>query len=291
MSGPIRKLACALAGLLAMAAHGTAHADDRQEARLLVATEVLDELRGQRDQMIPENLLQRAYGVAVIPSVTKVALILGGRRGSGVLVVRDSRGRFTNPVFINLTGGSVGWQFGAQETDIVLVFTTKRGIEGIADGKLTLGAGASVAAGPVGRQAEAAAGVNAEVFAYSRSRGLFLGVALDGTAISIDNKSNSGFYGKSDVLPSEIMSGAVTTASENARRFLSALAKSTGESASGVTGAAPVQGAAAGGATVTPVQTPPPSQTPSPAQAPAPVPGNARSFPMEDPSPGKEPPR
>ncbi len=126
-----------------------------------MATEVLEELRGQRDTLIPERLLQQAYGVAVIPAVTKVALILGGRRGSGVLTVRDSRGHFSNPVFINLTGGSVGWQFGAQETDIVLVFTTKRGIEGIADGKLTLGAGASVAAGPVGRQAEAAAGPNA----------------------------------------------------------------------------------------------------------------------------------
>ncbi|MEO8314435.1 MAG: lipid-binding SYLF domain-containing protein [Pseudomonadota bacterium] len=278
MTRSIRKFACAGVVLLAMAAQGTAHADARNEAKLLVATEVLDELRGQRDQMIPENLLQRAYGVAVIPSVTKVAIILGGRRGSGVLVVRDSRGRFTNPVFINLTGISGGFQFGAQETDIVLVFTTQRGIEGIADGKLTLGAGASVAAGPVGRQAEAAAGTNAEVFAYSRSRGLFLGVALDGTAISIDDKSNRNFYGKKDVLPSEIMSGAVATESENARRFLAALARSTGESATGVTGATPAAADTAASTKVTPVQGPAPA-------------GDVRTFPMEDPAPGKEPPR
>jgi lipid-binding SYLF domain-containing protein len=281
---PIRKLSCAVVALLALAAHGIAHADAREEAKLLVAAEVLDELREQRDTLIPERLLQQAYGVAVIPDVTKVALILGGRRGSGVLTVRDSRGRFSNPVFINLTGGSVGWQVGAQETDIVLVFTTKRGIEGIADGKLTLGAGASVAAGPVGRQAEVAAGTNAEVFAYSRARGLFLGVALDGTAISIDTRSNRSFYGSRDVVPSEIMSGAATTESENARRFLAALAKSTGESATSV--AAPAAGnAGASSTTVTPVQ------GPAPAPAPAPTSGGVRTFPMEDAAPGREPPR
>jgi lipid-binding SYLF domain-containing protein len=278
MSRSIRNFSLSLAALLAIAAQGTAHAQAREEARLLVATEVLDELRGQRDQRIPEHLLQRAYGVAVIPSVTKVAMILGGRRGSGVLVVRDSHGRFTNPVFINLTGGSVGWQFGAQETDIVLVFTTKRGVEGIADGKLTLGAGASVAAGPVGRQAEVAAGANAEVFAYSRSRGLFVGVALDGTALSIDNKGNRAFYNKRDVLPSEIMSGAVANESENTRRFLAALAQSTGESATATISS----GGPAPAVSSTPV---------APAQSPAPASSEVKTFPMEDPAPGKEPPR
>jgi lipid-binding SYLF domain-containing protein len=283
MTGSIRKLSCAVIALLAMAAQGVAHAEARQEAKLLVATEVLEELRSQRDQAIPENLLQRAFGVAVVPSVTKVALFLGGRRGSGVLVVRDSRGRFTNPVFINLTGISGGFQFGAQETDLVLVFTTKRGVEGIADGKLTLGVGASVAAGPVGRQAEAAAGTNAEVYAYSRSRGMFLGVALDGTAISIDTKSNRAFYGTREALPSEIMSGAVTTDSENVRRFLGALAKSTGESASATSGAATAPDSA-------PAGSPGVSAPPAPAAAPEPAPG-VRTFPMEDPTPGKEPPR
>jgi lipid-binding SYLF domain-containing protein len=274
MTLSIRTLLCSL--LVAVGAHATARAQAREEAKLLVAAEVLDELRDQRDQMIPERLLQRAYGVAVIPSVTKVAFVLGGRRGSGVLVVRDSRGRFTNPLFVNLTGGSVGWQIGAQETDIVLVFTTRRGIEGIADGKLTLGAGASVAAGPVGRQAEVAASTDAEVFAYSRARGLFAGVALDGTAITIDNRGNGAFYDKNKVLPSEIMSGAVTHDSENARRFLGALAKSTGESAAATTTAGAPPGAttapaSAGGATHT---------------------GNeVKTFPMEDPAPGKEPPR
>jgi lipid-binding SYLF domain-containing protein len=276
----IRNFSVALVALLAVTAHGTAQAQAREEAKLLVATEVLDQLRAQRDQRIPEHLLQRAYGVAVIPDVTKVAFVLGGRRGTGVMVVRDSRGRFSNPIFINLTGGSVGWQIGAQETDIVLVFTTKRGIEGIADGKLTLGAGASVAAGPVGRQAEIAASTNAEVYAYSRARGLFAGIALDGTAITIDTKGNRAFYANRDVVPSEIMSGAVTSNSENASRFLAALAQSTGESATTPAGTSTAQP----GASV--------SSTPvAPAPSAPPVSGDVKTFPMEDPTPGQEPPR
>jgi lipid-binding SYLF domain-containing protein len=187
--------------------------------------------------------------------------------------VRDARGRFTSPVFVSLTGGSVGWQIGAQSTDIVLVFTTRRGVEGIAGGKLTLGAGASVAAGPVGRQGEVAAGIDAEVFSYSRNRGLFAGVALDGTALTIDNRANSRYYGRSGVLASEIMSGAVTKDAENVRRFLAAIAASTGETAAAVT-----TGAA---------HTTPPAAPGAPAPAPAPT--GVRTFPMEDPKPGTEP--
>jgi lipid-binding SYLF domain-containing protein len=270
----INRLCCAVLALAAITAHTQAFAQAREESQLLKSAAVLDELRSQRDTLIPERLLQRAYGVAVIPGVTKVAFVIGGRRGSGVLTVRDSRGRFTSPVFVNLTGGSVGWQIGAQETDIVLVFTTKRGVEGIADGKLTLGGSASVAAGPVGRQAEAAAGANAEVYAYSRSRGLFAGVALDGTAISINDKGNRAFYGKRDILASEIMNGTVTTDSENASRFLGALARSTGETAD--------------------MSAAPPSAPLAPDAPPAgapPADGAVRTFPMEDPAPGQEPPR
>jgi lipid-binding SYLF domain-containing protein len=267
-----RRACCTLIALTAAGLATSAYAQAKEEGRLLQAAEVLDQLRSQRDTSIPESLLQRAYGVAVIPSVKKLAFVLGGRRGSGVLSVRDSRGRFTNPVFVNLTGGSVGWQIGAQETDVVLVFTTRRGVEGIADGKLTLGVGASVAAGPVGRQAEAAGGTNAEVYAYSRSRGLFAGVALDGTAITMDERSNRDFYGRRDVLPSDIMSGAVTTSSESARRFLAALVRSTGDAAPAGNG----NGSA------------PATAAPSP-QQPQPPDSGVRTFPMEDPSPGSEP--
>lgn len=275
MPHPFRKIMSLCALLLMSAGASLVHAQAREEASLLVAAEVLDELGKVRDQAIPERLLQRAYAVAVIPKVTKVAFFLGGRRGSGVMVVRDAQGRFSNPVFINLTGGSFGLQFGAQEADVVLVFTTRRGVEGIADGKLTLGAGASVAAGPVGRQADAAAGFNAEVYSYARTRGLFAGIALDGTALTIDNRGNRRFYGRSTLLASDVINGSVRKDdSESVRRFLSAVAASTGEAAAPASPSAP---AAAPG-------------SPSPT-APVQQPGGVQTFPMEDPAPGGEPPR
>src|ERR1700730_13407958 len=153
----------------------------------------------------------RAYGIAVIPDLTKVAFFAGGRRGHGVLVVRDKQGRFSNPVFITMTGGSFGWQWGVQSTDIVLVFPSPKGVDGINGGKVTLGADASVAAGPVGRQAEAGtdASFKSEVYSYSRSRGVFAGLALDGTAITIDDGGNAAFYRKPGVAAGDIISGAV----------------------------------------------------------------------------------
>src|SRR3989440_7019665 len=170
-----------------------AHAQAREQGRLLTASQVLEELRTTRDQAIPDRLLERAYGIAVIPDLTKVAFFAGGRRGHGVLVVRDKQGRFSNPVLITLTGGSFGWQWGVQSTDIVLVFTTAKGVEGITGGKVTLGADASVAAGPVGRQAEVAtdATFRSEDYSYSRSRGVFAGIALDGRSLAIDEKADA----------------------------------------------------------------------------------------------------
>ena len=175
-----------------------AFAGAREEARLIEASGVLEELRAQRDTLIPDRLLARAYGIAVIPNVVKVAAVVGGRRGSGAMVVRDANGRFTDPIMVSITGGNVGWQIGVQSTDIVLVFTTRKSIEGITDGKLTLGGDASVAAGPVGRAASAATDQNftAEVYSYSRNRGLFAGVSIDGSVIAIDTKSNNKLYGK-----------------------------------------------------------------------------------------------
>src|SRR4051812_26951683 len=221
---------------LALAFNTTVHAQAREEGRLLMATEVLDEIRAQRDSAIPDRLLDRAYGIVVVPSVTKLAFIGGGRWGKGAMVVRDKDGRFTSPIFVTLAGASVGWQWGGTSTDIVLVFTTKAGIEGITGGKLTLGADAAVAAGPVGRSASAATDQNfaAEVYSYSRSRGLFAGVALDGTSIRVDSKANGNFYRKKGVLASEIINGSVTSTDDTTRRFLAAVTTST--SGSGATG-------------------------------------------------------
>jgi lipid-binding SYLF domain-containing protein len=207
-----------------------AHAGAREEGRLLTATEVLEEVQAMPDQQIPDALLSRAYGIAVIPDVTKVAFIFGGRHGNGVLVVRDKlTSPWSNPVLISLTGGSWGLQAGAQSSDIILVFTTKTGIEGIAGGKLTLGADASVATGPVGRQGSAATdmGFNAEIYSYARTRGAFVGIALDGSHISIDRSANGALYGKSGVSATEIFSGQAPAAPATAQRFLERLAQVT----------------------------------------------------------------
>ena len=260
------------AGAVLAGACPGAHAQAREQGRLLTASQVLEELRGTRDEAIPERLLERAYGIAVIPDLTKVAFFAGGRRGHGVLVVRDKQGRFTSPVFITMTGGSFGWQWGVQSTDIVLVFTTPKGVEGINGGKVTLGADASVAAGPVGRQAEAGtdASFKSEVYSYSRSRGVFAGLALDGTAITIDDGANAAFYRKPAVAAGDIISGAVTSEDESARRFLAAVAAGTRTERPGTQ-----RSASATGAT-----TPPPA---------APAASGTKSFPLADQTPGQDP--
>jgi lipid-binding SYLF domain-containing protein len=208
------------------AAHaGTA----RQEGLLLTATEVLEDVQGMPDQRVPDAMLARAYGIAVIPSVTKIAFIFGGRYGTGVVVVRNKLDApWSNPVFLSLTGGSWGLQAGAQASDIILVFTTRNGIEGIAGGRMTLGADASVAAGPVGRQASAATDIAlAEIYSYARTRGLFAGIAVDGSVISIDRSANAALYHKSGVTASEIFSGQAPAPPESAQRFLDRLSQLT----------------------------------------------------------------
>jgi lipid-binding SYLF domain-containing protein len=271
----------ALAGLVLIVTTGAAHAQAREQARLLTASVVLGELRDVRDQSIPDRLLERAYAIAVIPDVTNVAWFFGGRRGRGAMVVRDKDGRFSDPVFVTLTGGSFGLQWGVQLTDVVLVFTTPRGVEGIAGGKVTLGADASVAAGPVGRQASAGtdAAFKAEVYSYSRNRGAFIGVALDGAVMSIDDRSDAAFYAKPGVLASDIMSGNVHSDDPSVQRFRSAIATSTGDQR--IASAAPASAATPAAATMT--------AAPAPAPAPAQPASAAQAFPLADPHPGAEP--
>src|SRR5271163_3167329 len=244
----------------------------REEGRLLTATEVLEDVQGMPDQRLPDTLLAHAYGIAVIPDVTQIALIFGGRHGNGVLTMRDTlNSPWSNPVFISLTGASGGLQVGMEASDIILVFTTKSGVDGIALGKLTLGADASVAAGPVGRQATAATDVSlAEIYSYARTRGLFGGIAFDGSAIAIDKSANRAFYGKPDVTASEILSGSAPTPPETAQRFLSRLAKTTHST---VRGSPAPQADTPAAAQVTPVPAP---------TAPA---AEARTYPLESPSP------
>jgi len=270
-------LAATLAVLgLAFVAH-PALAGAPEDARLATATDVLEELRGSPDQGVPTWLFDRAYGVAVIPNVIKGAFFVGGRGGKGVLVARDASGRFSDPLFLTLAGANFGLQWGAQATDVVLVFATRRSLEHFARGQLTLGATASVAAGPVGRAGEASAGVQAEIYSYSRARGLFAGIALDGTVLAVDRKSTRAYYGR-DVASEDVLGGKVRGDSESSRRFIATLVSMLSPDTQG--GATGQQGTPAASAPL------PSGNAPAANDAGA---QGTRSFPLADPKPGSEP--
>jgi len=186
-----------------------ANAAGKETERAAAAADVLDKIMDIPEKSIPPTLLQDAQGIAIVPGVIKVGFVVGGQYGRGVLVVRGKGGAWSDPVFVSLMSGSVGWQIGAESTDFVIVFKTRRSIEGIMNGKYTLGADAGVAAGPVGRRAGAATDVElkAEIYTYSRSRGLFAGVSLEGSALQIDDEANSAFYGRKEIRPATILEG------------------------------------------------------------------------------------
>ncbi|PZQ14881.1 MAG: hypothetical protein DI564_10195 [Rhodanobacter denitrificans] len=186
-------------------------AGEKENERAANAVRVLQEVMQAPDKAIPRDLLHNAYAVAVIPDVIKAGFVLGGRHGSGLLSIKSADGTWSNPSFISMTGGSVGFQAGVSSTDVILVFRNQRGVESIVHGKFTLGADASAAAGPVGRTAQAStdAQLKAEIYSYSRARGLFAGVALDGSALTIDNKANQAVYGNG-VTARRILDGGVS---------------------------------------------------------------------------------
>jgi lipid-binding SYLF domain-containing protein len=160
------------------------------------ATEVLEGLATLPLRHIPPALLHDAQGLVIIPGVIKAGFVIGGRHGRGVLIARTADGAWGRPEFITLSGGSIGWQIGVQSTDVVLVFKTRRGLDRIRNGKLTLGADVAVAAGPIGRQAEAGtdAMLAAEIYSYSRSRGLFAGLSLEGGVLLLDPGATGAYY-------------------------------------------------------------------------------------------------
>ncbi|GAA0682712.1 lipid-binding SYLF domain-containing protein [Dyella sp. SG562] len=202
-----RLLLAALVLLPAMAVH----AEDPPLVRAENSVRVLKEIMEAPDKSIPVDLLKEAHAIAVIPDMVKAGFIFGGRRGEGLISVKSPDGTWSNPSFISLTGGSVGFQAGVSSTDVILVFRTQRGVDSIVNGKFTLGADAAAAAGPVGRTATASTDsqFKAEIYSYSRSRGLFAGVALDGSALRIDYDANEAIYGKG-ITPRRIFEGGVS---------------------------------------------------------------------------------
>lgn len=166
--------------------------------RIADATVVLDEIMAAGDKAVPSAIMEKAEGIAVFPSLIKGGFVVGGQRGHGVLSVRDKKtGGWSAPAFLTITGGSIGAQFGAQAIDLVLVVNNQRGLEQLVKNQFKVGADAGVAAGPVGREASASTDLQmrAMILSYSRARGLFAGITLNGSTIRQDRDANERFYG------------------------------------------------------------------------------------------------
>ncbi len=199
------RLALVLAGLLAATA---ASAGQREDVRAEDAVRVVEQIQAIPESAIPDRLLDDAKAIVVVPDTIKAGFMIGGRRGLGLMSVKSADGTWSHPVFVKLAGASFGLQAGVQSADLVLVFRNDRSLDSIVNGKVTLGADAGIAAGPVGRNAAAATDgqLKAEIWSWSRARGLFAGVALDGAVLSIDNGANRSAYG-SGTTPRAIFEG------------------------------------------------------------------------------------
>ena len=194
----MKKIAVALVALFAMA--GLAAASERRDAdldRIQSASTILSQIMSAPDRAIPDSIMSGAKCIAIMPSALKASFLVGANYGKGVAMCRTEHG-WSAPAFFKLTGGSFGFQAGGQASDLVLIVRTVNGMQHLLHSKFKLGADASAAAGPVGRDAQAMTDLTlrAQVLTYSRSRGLFLGVSLSGGVIKQDQADTQAFYGK-----------------------------------------------------------------------------------------------
>ena len=181
-------------------------AQEKQDEKLQKSAQVLKEFAGMKET-IPAQLMAKAEGIVVIPGLIKAGFGVGGQRGRGVAMVKNADGGWSDPVFVTLTGGSVGFQAGVQSIDLIMVFTKGSVLTSLAKGEFTLGGDVSVAAGPVGRSSSASTDTkfDAAVYSYSRSKGLFAGLTINGSKLAADKDANAAFY-ESDATPSSIFS-------------------------------------------------------------------------------------
>lgn len=171
-------------------------AQDKQADKITSATQVLKDF-GSMKESIPHELLEMSEGIIIVPKMINAGFVIAGKRGRGIAMVKNEDGTWSNPVFITLTGGSVGFQAGIQSIDLVLIFKHRKTLEEIGKGTFTLGGDISATAGPVGRNSTATTDykMEAEVYSYSRSKGLFAGISLTGAALSVNENANTNFYG------------------------------------------------------------------------------------------------
>lgn len=188
---------CVMAAVSAMTVAAPAGRDEVK--RVGAATTVLNEMMRAEDKAIPGHILEKAEAIAIFPGVKKAGFVVGGQWGRGIISVRsgDTR-KWSSPAFLTLTGGSVGAQIGGTEIDLILVIMNRSGVEHLLKNQVKLGGEMSAAAGPIGRAGEASTDVQmqAQILSYSRSRGLFAGVAVNGSVIKEDMDANTRFYGK-----------------------------------------------------------------------------------------------
>jgi SH3 domain-containing YSC84-like protein 1 len=200
MTMRLRAAAAAIAATILLAAvdlpaQTTTESDEAKRIRESVT--VFSDIMAAGDNAIPKEILAKAEGVAIFPSTIKAGFIVGGTRGRGILSARNEGG-WSSPAFLTLTGGSFGLQIGGQAADIILVIMNRRGLENLVSNQFKVGADAAVAAGPVGREAQAATDIQmrAQILSYSRARGLFAGVTINGGTIRQDQDANQRFYGR-----------------------------------------------------------------------------------------------
>lgn len=277
-----RLLVLPLSLLLSFGFAASAVAGPTEDQRAREAVRVLTEAQRIPESAIPDKLFDEARAIVVIPDALKVGLVFGGRRGHGLLSVKNPDGTWSNPAFVKLTGGSLGLQAGVQSADIVLVFRSERGLESIVNGKVTLGADAGVAAGPVGRNAGTATDgqLKAEIWSWSRARGLFAGIALDGAVLTIDDDANQLAYGNGST-PRMIFEGRTPQAAGgDVVAFRDALEEATALARDRRGTGTPAQ--ARGRAQVAPVA-PPAADPAAPSQSsPANAPSEPAPAPFED---------
>ncbi|MBN1353700.1 MAG: lipid-binding SYLF domain-containing protein [Candidatus Omnitrophica bacterium] len=200
---------------------------DKWDNLMTESARVFEEMTSMPEEGIPVSLLKSCYAIAIIPSAVSGGFVIGGKYGQGVIIAKDKAGNsWSAPAVFNMAGGSFGWQIGGQATDIILLIMSERGLDGILSSKFQLGADAAVSAGPVGRDAQAATDLQLKggILSYSRSRGLFIGIKLEGAVLSANDKANASIYGK-ELSPREILITGKMQAPSSAERLMKDLKK------------------------------------------------------------------
>jgi lipid-binding SYLF domain-containing protein len=169
----------------------------KENEKIQAANKVLAEFSNMKEK-IPQKLFSVTEGIIIVPKLLNAGFVIAGKRGKGIAMVKNADGTWSDPVFVTITGGSIGFQVGVQSVDLVLIFKNRETLQKIGTGSFTLGGDASVTAGPVGRNSSASTDykMDAEIYSYSKSKGLFAGISISGSALDIDEKSNDSFYGQ-----------------------------------------------------------------------------------------------